>query len=196
MKTSVFVGASVDGFIARTNGAFDFLSGGGGERDNGYEEFFATVDALVIGRNTYDVVLPFPTWPYGSKPVFVLSTRDLGPAPSGSVVERISAAPAEVFSLLEARGFHHVYVDGGFTIQAFLRAGLINRLVITRVPVLIGTGISLFGPVDADIRLEHVRTRQLSGGAVQSEYAVAPVTDPAVSRQPDVAVVDGDVPDA
>ena len=196
MKTSVFVGASVDGFIARTNGAFDFLSGGGGERDNGYEEFFATVDALVIGRNTYDVVLPFPTWPYGSKPVFVLSTRDLGPAPSGSVVERISAAPAEVFSLLEARGFQHVYVDGGFTIQAFLRAGLINRLVITRVPVLIGTGISLFGPVDADIRLEHVRTRQLSGGAVQSEYAVAPVTDPAVSRQPDVAVVDGDVPDA
>ena len=196
MKTSVFVGASVDGFIARTNGAFDFLSGGGGERDNGYEEFFATVDALVIGRNTYDVVLPFPTWPYGSKPVFVLSTRDLGPAPSGSVVERISAAPAEVFSLLEARGFQHVYVDGGFTIQAFLRSGLINRLVITRVPVLIGTGISLFGPVDADIRLEHVRTRQLSGGAVQSEYAVAPVTDPAVSRQPDVAVVDGDVPDA
>lgn len=196
MKTSVFVGASVDGFIARTNGAFDFLSGGGGERDNGYEEFFATVDALVIGRNTYDVVLPFPTWPYGSKPVFVLSTRDLGPAPSGSVVERISAAPADVFSLLEARGFQHVYVDGGFTIQAFLRAGLINRLVITRVPVLIGTGISLFGPVDADIRLEHVRTRQLSGGAVQSEYAVAPVTDPAVSRQPDVAVVDGDVPDA
>lgn len=188
MKTSVFVGASVDGFIARANGTFDFLSGEGGERDNGYEEFLATVDALVIGRNTYDVVLPFPTWPYGSKPVFVLSTRDLGPAPSGSVVERISAAPAEVFSLLEARGFQHVYVDGGFTIQAFLRAGLINRLVITRVPVLIGTGISLFGPVDADIRLEHVRTRQLSGGAVQSEYAVAPVTDPAVSRQPDVAV--------
>jgi dihydrofolate reductase len=174
VKTSVFVGASVDGFIARCNGAFDFLSGGGGERDNGYDEFFATVDALVIGRNTYDVVLRFPTWPYGTKPVFVLSTRALGPAPSGSVVERKSGTPAEIFSLLEARGFQHVYVDGGLTIQAFLRAGLINRLVITRVPVLIGSGIPLFGPVDADIRLEHVGTRQLAGGAVQSEYAVAP----------------------
>lgn len=180
MRTSVFVGASVDGFIARCNGAFDFLSGGVGERENGYDEFFATVDALVIGRNTYDVVVPFPTWPYGTKPVFVLSTRPLNPAPSGSVVERRSGTPAEIFSLLEARGFQHVYVDGGLTIQAFLRAGLINRLVVTRVPVLIGTGIPLFGTVDADIRLEHVSTRQLSGGAIQSEYAVAPVTAPAV----------------
>ena len=175
MRTSVFVGMSVDGFIARHNGAFDFLSGGGAERDNGYEQFFATVDALVIGRNTYDVVLPFPKWPYGTKPVFVLSTRALDPAPGGSVVERVSGTPAEIFSLLEARGFQHVYVDGGLTVQAFLRAGLINRLVITRVPVLIGTGIPLFGPVDVDIRLEHVQTRQLSGGAVQSEYAIPAV---------------------
>jgi dihydrofolate reductase len=183
VRTSVFVGASVDGFIARRTGAFDFLSGGGGERDNGYEQFFATVDALVIGRNTYDVVLPFPTWPYGTRPVFVLSTRPLGPAPSGSVVERMSGTPAEIFSLLEGRGFQHVYVDGGFTIQAFLRAGLINRLVITRVPVLIGSGIPLFGPVDADIRLEHVATRELSGGAVQSEYAIASATPRTASRQ-------------
>ena len=184
MKASLFVGASVDGFIARPDGAFDFLSGGGGERDNGYEQFFATVDALVIGRNTYDVVLPFPTWPYGTTPVFVLSTRALSPAPSGAVVERKSGTPAEIFSLLEARGFQHVYVDGGFTVQAFLRAGLINRLVITRVPVLIGTGIPLFGPVDADIRLEHIGTRQLSGGAVQSEYTLAPGAAPTASREP------------
>ena len=176
MRASVFVGASVDGFIARPNGAFDFLSGGGGERDNGYDEFLATVDALAIGRNTYDVVLPFPTWPYGTKPVFVLSSRALGPAPVGSVVERVSGTPAEIFSLLESRGFQHVYVDGGLTVQTFLRAGLINRLVITRVPVLIGAGIPLFGPVDADIRLEHVGTRELSGGAVQSEYAVTRAT--------------------
>ena len=81
MKASVFVGASVDGFIARPDGAFDFLSGGGGERDNGYEQFFATVDALVIGRNTYDVVLPFPTWPYGTTPVFVLSTLWIASSP-------------------------------------------------------------------------------------------------------------------
>ena len=174
MKTSIFVGASVDGFIARSNGAFDFLSAGGGERDNGYDEFFATVDAVVMGRNTYEIVLPFPTWPYGPKPVFVLSTRPIALAPSGSCVERMSGDPAEILSLLSARGFQHVYVDGGVTIQRFLRAGLIQRLVITRVPVLIGTGIPLFGPVDPDVLLTHVATRQLSGGAVQSEYLIQP----------------------
>lgn len=130
------------------------------------------------------MVVPFSTWPYGSTPVFVLSTRPLGPAPSGAIVERTSGTPAQIFSLLEARGFQHVYVDGGLTIQAFLRAGLINRLVITRVPVLIGSGIPLFGPVDADIRLEHIGTRQLSGGAVQSEYAVAPGVALTASRDP------------
>lgn len=171
MKTSVFVGTSVDGFIARSNGAFDFLQGDA-EKNNGYEEFFATVDVLVMGRNTYDVVAAFPTWFYGSKPVFVLSSRPLAPAPAEAVVERISGSPAEVLQQLAARGYRHAYVDGGLTIQSFLRAGLIDRIVITRVPVLIGTGISLFGPLDADVRLTHVATRQLAGGAVQCEYSI------------------------
>lgn len=175
VNTSVFVGASLDGFIARRDGAFDFLSSGGGERvDNGFGAFFATVDVLVIGRNTYDVARALPRWPYGSKPVFVLSSRTVPPGPAGAVVERLSGTPAEILAAVEARGFRHVYVDGGLTIQQFLRAGLIRRLVVTRVPVLIGTGIPLFGPVDADIRLAHVATRELPGGAVQSEYTVAP----------------------
>ena len=174
MKTSVFVGVSADGFLARPDGAFDFLLGSGAEKENGYDEFFATVDALVIGRHTYEVVLPFPAWPYGAKSVFVLSTRPLAAAPAGASVERMGGTPAEILSVLAARGFSHVYVDGGLTIQSFLRAGLIQRLVITRAPTLIGTGIPLFGPVDADIPLKHVATRQLSGGAVQSEYAIEP----------------------
>ena len=144
MRTSVFVGVSLDGFIARSNGAFDFLSGAEGE-PHGYDEFFATVDAIVMGRNTYETVLPFPKWPYGEKPVFVLSTRPLPPAPDGAVVEHMEAAPTEVLSRLAARGLDHIYVDGGITIQRFLRAGVIHRLTITRVPVLIGTGIPLFG---------------------------------------------------
>jgi|SRR5215471_2968613 len=187
MKTSVFVGASLDGFIARSNGAFDFLSTSGAERDNGYDEFFATVDALVIGRNTYDVVLPFPRWPYGPKPVFVLSARPIASPPGDSAVERMSGTPAEILSLLAGRGFQHVYVDGGVTIQRFLRAGLIQRMVITRVPVLIGAGIPLFGPVDADIPLRLVATRPLSGGAVQSEYLVQPAGASKTNGQPDVA---------
>jgi dihydrofolate reductase len=171
MKASVFVGTSLDGFLARTSGAFDFLPTGGGE-PHGYDEFMASVDALVIGRNTFDVVLAFDTWPYGSKPVFVLSHRALPAPPAGAVVEHLSGAPAEIVSQLTARGIGHIYVDGGLTIQQFLRAGLIQRIVVTRVPVLIGTGIPLFGPLEHDIRLKHITTRQFASGLVQSEYEV------------------------
>jgi dihydrofolate reductase len=171
MQASVFVGTSLDGFMARADGELDFLPPGGGE-PHGYDEFMATVDALVIGRNTFDTVLAFDPWPYGQKPVFVLSTRPLPPAPPGAVVEHLSGEPAEIVALLTARGIRHIYVDGGITIQRFLRAGLIQRLVVTRVPVLIGTGIPLFGPLQKDIVLDHVRTQQYTSGLVQSEYAV------------------------
>lgn len=171
MKASVFVGTSLDGFIARPNGAFDFLEAGGGE-PHGFDEFMATVDALVIGRNTFETVLGFDTWPYGVKPVFVLSTRPLVAAPPGAVVERMSGDPAEIVAQLTARGVRHAYVDGGMTIQRFLQAGLIQRLIITRVPVLIGDGIPLFGALQGDVALTHVATRAYASGLVQSEYAV------------------------
>jgi len=171
VKASVFVGTSLDGFIARVNGDLDFLPPGGGE-PHGYDEFIASVDALVIGRKTFETVLTFDTWPYGEKPVFVLSTRALASAPAGAVVERMSGDPAEIVSKLDARGIRHVYVDGGITIQRFLQAGLIQRLIITRVPVLIGAGIPLFGAVPRDILLKHVGTRQYASGLVQSEYLI------------------------
>ena len=173
MKASVFVGTSLDGFIARANGDLDFLEAGGGE-PHGYDEFIATVDALVIGRKTFETVLTFGSWPYGNKPVFVLSTRPLAPTPPGAMVERMSGAPADIVSQLAARGIGHIYVDGGITIQRFLEAGLIHRLIITRVPVLIGGGIPLFGAVPRDIVLKHVATRHYASGLVQSEYLVAP----------------------
>ena len=172
MKASVFIGTSLDGFIARVNGELDFLPPDGGE-PHGYDEFMATVDALVIGRKTFETVLTFDAWPYGEKPVFVLSTRTLAAAPPGAVVEHLSGDPAEIVSQLEARGIRHVYVDGGITIQRFLQAGLIQRLIITRVPVLIGAGIPLFGAVQRDIVLRHVGTRQYASGLVQSEYLIA-----------------------
>lgn len=172
MKASVFVGTSLDGFIARPNGAFDFLDAAGDE-PHGYDEFMASVDALVIGRHTFDTVLGFDGWAYGKKPVFVLSTRSLPPAPSGAVVERLEGDPTTIVAQLEVRGIRHVYVDGGITIQRFLRAGMIQRLIITRVPVLIGTGIPLFGQLPHDIVLRHIATRQYRSGLVQSEYEVA-----------------------
>jgi dihydrofolate reductase len=172
MLASVFVGTSLDGFLARPNGSFDFLPAGGGE-EHGYQAFFASVDALVIGRGTFETVLAFPKWPYGSKPCFVLSSRPLDlAAVEGGVVEQMAGDPADVLARLEARGYRHVYVDGGITIQRFLRAGLIQKLVVTRVPVLIGSGIPLFGALEDDIHLEHVETRQYPSGLVTSEYRI------------------------
>jgi dihydrofolate reductase len=173
MAVSVFIGTSVDGFIARRNGDLDFLPEGGGE-PHGYNEFMASVDALVIGRNTFEKVLTFEAWPYGDKRVVVLSSRPVDLAVVvGGVVEQMSGTPAEIVSKLAASGAHHLYVDGGITIQRFLRAGLIQRLIITRVPVLIGDGVPLFGTLPRDIRLQHVATRHYPSGLVQSEYQVA-----------------------
>jgi len=171
MKASVFVGVSVDGFMARTDGALDFLPEGGGE-PHGYDEFISTVDALVIGRKTYETVLGFGSWAYGEKPVFVLSARELAPSPAGALVQRMAGEPDEIVAELGKLGIQHIYVDGGLTIQGFLRAGLIQRLIVTRVPVLIGNGVPLFGAVAEDIRLKHVATRSYASGLVQSEYEV------------------------
>lgn len=171
MKASVFIGTSVDGFIARPNGDLDFLPPGGGE-PHGYADFMDTIDALIIGRNTYETVLSFDSWPYGEKPVFVLSTRPLAAAPIGARVVHLSGDPLKIVSQVEARGISHAYVDGGITIQNFLRSGLIQRLIITRVPVLIGEGIPLFGSLPRDIQLEHVATRHYPSGLVQTEYRI------------------------
>ena len=173
MKVSVFVGTSLDGFIARKNGDFDFLPAGGGE-PHGYDEFIASVDTIVMGRNTFEVVLKLGGgWPYGKKRVVVLSSRpvDLSAA-RGGLVEQMGGAPAQIVEQLAASGARHLYVDGGITVQRFLRAGLVQRLTITRVPVLIGEGIPLFGPVARDIALRHVQTRSYASGLVQSEYEV------------------------
>jgi len=172
MTASVFVGASVDGFIARADGGLDWLPAGGGE-PHGYEEFMASVDAIVIGRNTFEIVLGFDPWPYGDKRVVVLSSRplDLSMVRGGRVEQR-AGDPATIIAELAADGAPNLYIDGGITIQRFLRAGVIERLIVTRVPVLIGEGIPLFGSLDCDIRLSHVATRSYPGGLVQSEYRI------------------------
>ena len=173
MKLSVFCGVSVDGFLARPDDALDFLDTGGQE-PHGFEEFLATVDVVVIGRRTFEVVLKIGHLSvYGKKLVVVLSSRPLDfSSINDATVEQMSGEPAEIVEQLKSRGLKHAYIDGGITIQRFLAAGLIDRLVITRVPVLIGAGIPLFGPLPRDLVLRHVRTGSYSGGLVQSEYEI------------------------
>ncbi len=176
MRTTVFVAASLDGYIARPNGDLDWLPANGegadGE-DHGYGAFFASVDTIVIGRNTFEKVLTFGAWPYGEKPVVVLTGRETGLPPLPvSTAEYMSGTPGDIVARLAQRGAQHLYVDGGITIQRFLDAGLIERFVINRIPVVLGSGIPLFGPAGRDVWLKHVRTRQYPSGFVQSEYEV------------------------
>ena len=143
------------------------------ERGPGFSAAGRRRTALVIGRKTFETVLSFPKWPYGKKRVVVLSSQPLDfSAVRGGTVEQMGGPPAEIVSKLAASGAQHVYIDGGITIQRFLRAGLIQRLIITRVPVLIGEGIPLFGTLLRDIRLRHVATKHYQSGLVQTEYEV------------------------
>ena len=168
MKISVFIATSLDGFIARPDGGLDWLPAS--PEPHGYDEFMATVDALLVGRKTYETVLGFGGWVYGTKPVFVLSMSPLAPAPKEAVVAHLSGEPETIVAQLISRGLAHIYLDGGVTIQRFLRAGLVDRMIITRIPVLLGNGIPLFGTTAGDIHFTHVSTRSYPSGLVQSEY--------------------------
>lgn len=176
MQVSVFIATTLDGFIARANGDLDWLpnaDAGNDTEDYGYQAFFDVIDVLVMGRHTYETVRSFGEWPYGDKRVIVLSSRAIAIPPTLTDHVTIqTATPAEIYQQLRAEGSQRVYIDGGQTIQGFLRAGLVDDIVVSRMPVLIGRGIPLFGPVAADIRLEHIATKAFANGIVQTHYAV------------------------
>ena len=176
IKCSIFIATSLDGFIARKNGDLDWLPGSDGEtggEDYGFNEFFMSIDTIVMGRNTYELALTFKEWPYRGKNVIVLSSG-FPKIPKHLVegAEGTSSSPKELIHRLASSGSAHVYVDGGKTIQSFLQANLIQEMTITRIPVLIGEGISLFGPLVHDIKLQHISTRTFNNGFVQSKYKV------------------------
>ncbi len=177
LKCSVFIATSLDGYIARPDGGIDWLSGPGDEdsyaEDHGFQAFFDSIDSLVMGRVTFEQVLTFGEWPYGEKKVVVLSHASPNiPEHLSEVVEIMSGEPGEIVQRLAESGYRHAYVDGGVTIQGFLRAGLIDELIITTLPVLIGQGLPLFGGLEQDIHLEHIETRAFKSGLVQSRYQV------------------------
>lgn len=177
-KCSVFIATSLDGFISRTDGSIDWLNKANavvpeGE-DCGYAQFLSTLDALVMGRNTFEQVLSFGEWPYGSTPVVVLS-RQLKSLP-GNVPATVSVSaddPAKLVQSLSAKGQSHLYIDGGLTIQSFLAAGLIDEIIITTIPILLGGGKSLFGPLPGDVQLNHLSSKAFDFGFVQNKYRVA-----------------------
>lgn len=173
IRASVFIAASLDGFIARRDGGIDWLGEGEQNEDFGYREFFDSIDVLAMGRNTFEKVLSFPEWPYGEKKVVVLTSRPFTIPPGREqTVSSSFETPAALLRRLGDDGVKRVYVDGGVTIQRFLSTDAIDDLTITRIPILLGEGIPLFGASGRDIVLRHVRTRAFPNGYVQSTYEV------------------------
>lgn len=180
MKTTVYIATTLDGFIARENGELDWLPGSDGEtsvdsgnEDFGFNAFMGSVDTLIMGRNTYESVISMGTWPYGNKQVIVMSNTLRGLAHNvPHTVKLSSESPIGLYRSLEISGAKHVYIDGGKTIQGFLDSDLIDEIILTRVPVLIGKGIPLFGPLNSDKKLNHIETQSYRNGFVQTRYKV------------------------
>ncbi|MEV0645276.1 dihydrofolate reductase family protein [Phytomonospora sp. NPDC050363] len=169
---SVFIGTSLDGYIARDDGDIEWLTARGEDvGDMGFFEFLDTVDTVILGRTTYETVLAFgeEAWVYGDRRVEVLSTTiPEGADPRVTVHRDLDA----MIAALDERGAKHVYPDGGRLIQSLLRAGRVDRFIIATAPVLIGGGHRLFGDLTADVRLRHEWTKTPGAGFVQTSWAV------------------------
>ena len=173
MAVYVYVATSLDGFIAASDGGLDWLmeTPNPEQSDYGFAEFMSGIDAIVMGRNTFETVLTFGDWPY-SKPVFVLS-RTLDEVPEGlrDRVEVVSDDPVTLVSQLGERGFSNPYVDGGRVIQSFLEEDLVDELIITRIPILLGDGIPLFGKLSKRQMYAHRNTEALNDQLSKSYYS-------------------------
>lgn len=173
MTVRVYLGLSLDGFIADRDGGvewLDMVEVPAGD-DLGHGAFMAEIDAIVMGRVTFDTLLGFGVpWPY-DKPVFVWSRSEVAiPAELEGKAFGIRGTPHELVETLAAQGLERLYIDGGRTVQSFLAEDLVDELVLTRLPIILGDGIPLFGTLERPLPLEHVRTDVLLGQLVKSTY--------------------------
>ncbi|EKT66489.1 dihydrofolate reductase family protein [Providencia alcalifaciens] len=171
----VFIATSLDGFIARDNGDIHWLLqlDSKGE-DHGYDEFMANIDVIIMGRGTYESIKHIQSWFY-HRPVIVLSktlAQETIPDELIGKVYFLDLSPKEIMNRLESEGHHRAYIDGGKVIQSFISDGLINDLIITKIPILLGSGRPLFGEIPNDIHLRHIQTTTFSSGFVQSHYEI------------------------
>ena len=180
LRAFVFLGLSVDGRIARPDGDLEWLtSRGEAAGDAGFTPFIESVDSLVMGRKTYEAIASYEDWPYLDRPIHVISTTLAADADSRITVHR---TPESAIDALQRDGRRRVYVDGGETVRWFLAAKLVDEITLSHVPVLIGDGPSLFGPLGGDVDLEHVRTTVLDGGMVQTTYRILSGPTPRTSE--------------
>lgn len=172
---SVFIAMSLDGYIARPDGDVSWLptSGAPEDGDYGYGDFMSDIDTVVYGRKTFEKILTMGFWPYENERIVVLSSGSPDiPEDRRMQVEVMNLQPGALLERLGREGSKGAYVDGGVTIQRFLRAGALDRLIVTIIPVLIGSGIPLFGDLSQDVPLDLESSRVFSNGMIQCHYRV------------------------
>ena len=174
MANYVYIATSLDGYIATEDGGIDWLHEipNPDGSDFGFAEFMDSIDALIMGRNTFEVVQSFGQWPY-NKMVFVLSNTlaDIPKELSGKA-EVVRGDLKEIINQLNERGYNDFYIDGGKVIQSFLEEQRIHELIITRIPILLGNGIPLFGKQNHQTKLEHIKTEVYNNALVKSHYKI------------------------
>ena len=179
MKVIAYLAASLDGYIADSSGGVDWLNSlpNPDQSDYGFSQFFDSIDAMLMGANTFRTVQSFGDWPY-TKPVFVLS-RSIKQVPEGfeGKIEIVEGDVIRVLKNLESRGYKNIYVDGGTVVQSCLAQNLLDDLIVTHVPLSLGDGIPLFPKSEHSIRYEHQGTEVLGVGLVKSHYRVQKNTD-------------------
>jgi len=172
MANIVYIATSLDGYIARKDGNVDWLMEipNPGKSDFGFSDFMQRIDGIIMGRNTFDLVLKFGQWPY-TKPVFVLSkTMKEMPEKFKGKAELIQGNLVTIIETLKSKKIENLYIDGGRTIQSFLKQGLIDEIIITRIPIILGSGIPLFVEMESELNLEHVETEIFNNALVKSRY--------------------------
>ena len=175
MKKYVYIAQSLDGFIAKTDGDLDWLRYDQQDEDYGFKKFMETIDVLIMGANTFGTIMNFEEWYYDKKRVIVLSSSlkmDDIPTSLKTKIEISSLSPKKILSSLEKDNVKGVYIDGGKIIQSFLKEDLIDELIITQIPILLGAGVPLFGNLKKEIKLEHIKTLAFKNGLVQLNYKV------------------------
>lgn len=173
IKYRAFIASSLDGFIARTNGSIDWLISENYKIENndlGYSSFMKNIDCIVMGRVTFETVLSFESYPFADIPVYVLTRNRDYKFESNFPITIFHETLEDLTFELEKRLFKSAYVDGGQMIQSFIENQLLYEITITRIPVLLGSGLPLFGYLVQDQNLKHIETKTYVNGFVQSEY--------------------------
>ena len=179
VRVSVYIGTSLDGFIAKENGDIGWLDSVGkkatpDDEDFGFSSFLESVDLIVMGRKTFEQVMTFDDWSYKDTKMIVLTSKgvEIPEKLRGTVTTSNTLSPAQLIRELSDQPVNHIYVDGGTVIQDFLSAGLVDEITVTIVPILIGKGKSFSGLLSKDLYLRHLKTTVYGFGFVQSKYKV------------------------